>query len=103
MRGIKPIDYDTEEQNIAIVSDALAHPIRKRIVDLLKENPGLTQKQLFQSLPLSKTAIFQHLNKLREAEIICFTYNVHYFPMTLNYNKIEELKDYLEKVLEKGI
>ena len=100
MRGIKPIDYSTEEHNIAIVSDALAHPIRKRIVDLLKENPGLTQKQLFQNLPLSQTAIFQHLNKLREAEVIYFTYNVHYFPMTLNYKKLEELKIYLEKVID---
>lgn len=101
MRGIRPNDYSTEEENIAIVSDALAHPIRKRIVDLLIANPGLTQKHLFNCLPLSPSSIFQHLNKMRAAGLINENYGVHYFPLTLNSEKLEELQGYLNKLLEK--
>jgi len=101
MRGIKPNDYNAEEQNVAIVSDALAHPIRKRIVDLLKENPGLTQKHLFHCLPLSPASVFQHLNKMRQAGLINEHYGVHYFPLSLNMKKLEELNEYLSKLLDK--
>jgi DNA-binding transcriptional ArsR family regulator len=50
---------------------ALADPSRRRIVESLARRP-MTVRQLTDGLPISQSAVSQHLNVLRQAELVAF-------------------------------
>jgi DNA-binding MarR family transcriptional regulator len=97
MPTIKPSDYSTKQIAISLTARALAHPCRVKMVELLIQYPGLTNKELSELLHLSKSSVHIHLKKLWDAGLI----NVTYFPHALsleitekqirNYRKLETL------------
>ena len=54
MGAIKPNNYNDTELNISRLTDAIGHPIRTRMLELIKQNPFITQTQLEILLPLSR-------------------------------------------------
>lgn len=93
MRAIKPNNYTLEDFQVAIIGEAICHPARKRIIQLLKSNKNLTNTKLSKILNLSKPAVTRHLLKLSEANIINYKYNIHEFKIKLNtdgFNKMEQ-------------
>lgn len=93
---IKDNNYTDEELEIAKLFDAISHPARKRILDLLKENYVLRNIDLSELLNLSTTAVMNHLNKLRETRIIEDRYFIHYHIIVLKKDRLKKLTDYLE-------
>ena len=98
MGAIKPNDYNATELNISKLTDALGHPVRTRILEIIKQNPYITQTQLDVLLPLSRNAVYNHLSKLKNAELVIENYNIHYFPLEINWTKVEYLKSFLEEL-----
>lgn len=93
MRQFKPNNYTLEDLEVTVIGEAICHPARKRIIQLLKENHNLTNARLSKIMNLSKPTIMGHLIKLSDANIINYKYNVHEFKINLNpsgFNKMEQ-------------
>lgn len=101
MGAIKPNNYNDTELNISRLTDAIGHPIRTRMLELIKQNPFITQTQLEIMLPLSRNAIYNHLNKLKKAELVTENYQTHFFPLEINWSKVDTLKIFLEDLSDK--
>lgn len=96
----KPNNYSNNELNIARISDAIGHPVRTRILELIIQNPMITQQDLLTKIPLSPSATLQHLSKLKSSELISSSYDVHFLRLELNKGKLEELKLFIQNLQE---
>lgn len=93
MRPFKPNNYTLEDLEVTIIGEAICHPARKRIIQLLKANKNLTNARLSKILNLSKPTVTGHLLKLSDANIVSYKYNIHEFKIKLNtdgFNKMEQ-------------
>lgn len=69
--GITKADLFTEQQNqLAQLAKALAHPARIAILEQLLETKSCINSDLVQELGLAQATISQHLRELKEAGII---------------------------------
>ncbi|MCA9191536.1 MAG: helix-turn-helix transcriptional regulator [Planctomycetales bacterium] len=53
-----------------LVFQALAHPIRRAILDLLKRRPGLCINDIAEQFDVSRIAVLKHLRVLEECQLI---------------------------------
>lgn len=95
MGATKLTQYPNHLVRIAIIADALGHPARLTIIQLLQEKPYLRPADFEKILCLSKGATVSHLNKLRRAHIIDYIYFFHEYKVHLNKQKMEELSHFL--------
>lgn len=96
----KPNNYSNNELNIARMSDAIGHPIRTRMLELIIQNPMITQQDLLTKIPLSPSSALQHLSKLKSSELISSSYDVHFLRLELNKEKLEELNSFIRDLQE---
>jgi DNA-binding transcriptional ArsR family regulator len=66
-RTAAPIDDPADE--LDVVWRALANPLRRRILDLLREKPRQTG-EIADALTENRFVVMQHLNLLREANLV---------------------------------
>lgn len=59
----------TEEQQLARVAKALAHPVRVAIIQLLAKTTCISG-DIAAELPLSRTTVTQHLQELKALDLI---------------------------------
>jgi ArsR family transcriptional regulator len=62
--------FTTEQQQLARVAKALAHPARVAIVQLLASKTTCISGDIAAELPLSRTTVFQHLQELKALDLI---------------------------------
>ena len=62
--------FTIQEQQMALLGRALAHPARVRILSVLNQNGFTTNRDLIPVLRLSKTTIQNHVKKLEEADLL---------------------------------
>lgn len=96
----KPNNYSNNELNIARMSDAIGHPIRTRMLELIIQNPMITQQDLLTKIPLSSSSALKHLSKLKSSELISSSYDVHFLRLELNKEKLEELNSFIRDLQE---
>ncbi len=71
------------------VFDAISHPIRRQVLELLKQG-GLTAGQLADHFPVSKPTMSGHFAKLKEAGLIRGENSGGTIIYTLNMSTLEE-------------
>jgi len=49
---------------------ALAHPARRHILDLVKETPGATVREVADHFDMSRIAVLKHINILDDADLL---------------------------------
>jgi ArsR family transcriptional regulator, arsenate/arsenite/antimonite-responsive transcriptional repressor len=64
--------FSEDRQRIAIYCDAMSHPARAAILELLAENGRLSCSELTELLPLAQPTVSQHLARLRKAGLVQF-------------------------------
>lgn len=60
----------TANDDMDKVFSALAHTTRREILDLVRDNPGLTVGKLAQNFDVSRIAVMNHLGVLSDAGLI---------------------------------
>ncbi|QKG57548.1 winged helix-turn-helix transcriptional regulator [Hymenobacter sp. BRD128] len=70
MSHAKTAAFTTEQQQLARVAKALAHPARVAIVQLLASKQTCISGDIAAELPLSRTTVFQHLQELKALDLI---------------------------------
>lgn len=89
----KTVGFDQELQELAQASKLLSHPARIAIIKLLAEKKMCISGVIANELPLSRTTVCQHLQELKNADLIkgeISGLNVNY---CLNTEKWSALKD----------
>ncbi len=74
---------------MSVVFDALSHPIRREVLELLKRG-GMTAGQLADHFPVSKPTMSGHFAKLKAAGLIRGENRAGHIVYTLNLSTLEE-------------
>lgn len=72
---MKPNDYNDIALSLACMLNALSHPARLQIMLHLAKYNGCQAGRISSRLPLAKSTVSEHLNKLKEAGLITCTLN----------------------------
>ena len=67
---LRPIEGDDADEELALLSKAVGHPARVKIVRLLVRNDGCICGDIVEELPLSQSTVSQHLKELKDAGLI---------------------------------
>lgn len=59
-----------EPEPLDHVFQALAHPVRRRIMDIVKADPGCSVNDVAAAFEMSRIGVMKHLRKLEEAGLI---------------------------------
>jgi len=62
--------YTEEQEQAARFANALAHPVRIAILQLLNNQTCCYHGNMADELPIAKSTLSQHLNELKDAELI---------------------------------
>ena len=70
MTHAKTAAFTDEQQQLARVAKALAHPARVAIIQLLASKQTCISGDIAAELPLARTTVFQHLQELKALDLI---------------------------------
>ncbi|MBT2558368.1 winged helix-turn-helix transcriptional regulator [Hymenobacter sp. ISL-91] len=70
MTYAKTAAFTAEQQQLARLAKALAHPARVAIIQLLASKHTCISGDIAAELPLSRTTVFQHLQELKALDLI---------------------------------
>lgn len=93
---IKPNNYTEKELTVALVADALSHPLRTRIISMLHENHFLRNVDLADLFKLTKPTISNHLYKLKSAGLIEYAYHTHFYEIRLNSDRLKIIRKFID-------
>ncbi|MCC9167495.1 ArsR/SmtB family transcription factor [Pontibacter harenae] len=88
MTYTKATAFDTEQQELARLAKVLSHPARIAILQHLAQAKSCISGDISSALPLSRTTVSQHLQELKNANLIqgeidgltvCYCINVEEF------------------------
>lgn len=66
----KSVEFSRDEQQIASMAKALAHPARIAILKLLAAKQDCMCGDIVEELPLAQSTVSQHLKQLKDAGLI---------------------------------
>jgi predicted transcriptional regulator len=96
----KSAEFDTELQHLANAAKLLSHPARIAIIKMLAEKKSCISGDIANELPLSRATVCQHLQELKNSDLIkgeISGLNVNY---CLNTEKWEAIKSQFERLFE---
>lgn len=70
MAYAKTTEFTAEQQRLAKLAKALAHPARVAIIQFLASKKTCISGDIDAELPLSRTTVAQHLKELKELDLI---------------------------------
>jgi ArsR family transcriptional regulator len=70
MTHAKTTDFTLDQQQLARIAKALAHPARVAIIQLLASRRTCISGDIAAELPLSRTTVSQHLQELKAVGLI---------------------------------
>jgi len=88
-----PLSYTQEEEALAAIAKALAHPVRIRILKLLAGHACCFTGELTGLIPMAQSTISQHLKALKEAELIQGEISPPKVKYCINRERWEEAKE----------
>lgn len=66
----KSYQFTTREQKLSSYAEALSHPAKVSILELLAENGEMTCGEITNELPLAQPTVSQHLKKLKKSGLL---------------------------------
>lgn len=84
MGAIKENLYTIEESSLFYVARAFSHPARVKIMTELLLDQPYRNTDLAKILDYSCPTIKDHLEKIKDAELVSVKYSMHYYEISLN-------------------
>jgi len=81
--------------------DALAHPVRRKILSLLRSRP-MSAGEIAEAFDISKPTLSGHFNILKEADLITAERQGATITYHLNMTVVEEAAEFLLKLAKSG-
>jgi len=102
MRLIKPDNYQPEELYLSKIAHAISHPLRTRILELLVFGKANSRVELLSHFNISKAAFYQHMQILKDSNLINCNYMIHFEEIELNNSALHDMKQFLDKILDEA-
>lgn len=97
--GISKTEHFSEQQNaIAALAKAFAHPARVAIIEYLLRVDACICGDIVEQLPLSQPTVSQHLKELKNAGFIVGTIEGNSICYCINKNTIDQLRGYFNAI-----
>jgi len=90
--------FSSDEQTVAQIAKALAHPARIKILKILGETNTCMVGDMVDLLPLSQSTVSQHLKELKQAGLIIGEIEGPKRCYCLNEDMIKRAKDFINKL-----
>ena len=87
----------------AMILRAINHKHRQQIIKLLEENKRMKVTAIYVKLRLTQPIASQHLAVLRSARILTFMREGQVIFYSLNYKRINEIDNYLNKFMHESL
>ena len=78
---------------------SINHPIRQRIIDMLKENKKMTVTQIYVKLRLEQSVASQHLAILRRVGVVNTKRDGKFIHYTLNRTRLTEILKFVKNLV----
>ncbi len=88
----KTVEFESDLQELAQAAKLLSHPARIAIIKLLAEKKTCISGDIANELPLSRTTVSQHLQELKNVDLIRGELNGLNVNYCLNVDKWREIK-----------
>lgn len=88
MGAIKENNYTEKELNLFLIARAFAHPARIKLLTELLQHRSYRNIDLAYILKLSRPAVKNHIQMLKDADLISIEYSVHFYRVHLNKNGV---------------
>ncbi len=92
-------EFTEEQENIARIAKALAHPVRIAILQLLAGQECCYHGDMSEVIPVAKSTLSQHLNELKEVGLIQGTITPPSVKYCINQENWEKTKIALNNFL----
>jgi DNA-binding transcriptional ArsR family regulator len=97
--GEFPIKLDFAElRKVVLVLRAIGHDLRKKIIELLKENESMNVTDIYVKLRVEQSVASQHLRTLRDEGVVLTNRNGKFIYYTLNHQRLEEISELVENL-----
>lgn len=96
MTYTKATAFDTGQQEVARLAKVLSHPARVAILQYLAQAKTCISGDISNALPLSRTTVSQHLQELKNAELIIGEIDGLTVCYCINKEQFERAKQLLE-------
>ncbi len=67
---LRPIEGEEADEELSVLTKAIAHPIRIKIIRLLTRKETCICGEIVEEVPLAQSTVSQHLKVLKEAGLI---------------------------------
>lgn len=96
MGASKANQFPQDLKELSLTARALAHPVRVSIVNELKQSSSMRSIDFAMNLKLHPSTIHNHLQKLKDANLIEMEYAVHHYTIRLINENLEDLQSFLK-------
>ena len=103
MTNNKSLQFNKDQQEIALIAKVLSHPARIAIIQMLAEKKEIKTGNISDFLPISRTTVSQHLKELKRLGIIKGTIDglkIHY---CLDMVRLDEIQKQYETFFKSTI
>jgi len=85
----------------SLILRVIKHKLRLQILELIHQHKRMTVTQIYEQLNLEQSIASQHLATLRKIKVVSSKREGKKVFYTINYNKLNDLKERLEDLLQK--
>lgn len=93
--------FPTEQQQAAAYAKVLSHPARIAILRFLAESKVCITGDITDAIPLGRTTVLQHLQVLKDSELITGEIDGKRVCYCINSERYDEMKQLFDELLKK--
>lgn len=98
MGAIKEFDYNEEEWDVAIFGRAIGHPMRKKLLSLIKSQGRFRNVDFAELMNVSVSTVKDHVDFLLTANLVRLEYSMHYYNIVLNKEGLKVMEEFMEEL-----
>ncbi|MFA7326076.1 MAG: metalloregulator ArsR/SmtB family transcription factor [Candidatus Kapaibacterium sp.] len=93
--------FPAEQQQAAVYAKAISHPARIAILRFLAESKVCITGDITDAIPLGRTTVLQHLQVLKDSELITGDIDGKRVCYCINSDRYDEMKQLFDELLKK--
>jgi hypothetical protein len=98
MGAIKAYGYSENEWDIAKFGKGIGHPMRKKLLDLLKKEGWCRNVDFSRMMNVSPSTVKEHVDFLVLANLVRIRYSFHHYEILLNVEGFKVMQDFLDEM-----
>jgi len=98
MGAIKAYDYSENEWDVAKFGKGIGHPMRKRLLALLREEGWCRNIDFSRLMNVSPSTVKEHVDFLVVANLVTINYSFHHYDIVLNREGFKVMQDFLDEM-----